>query len=141
MSLSLVKHLFAHSSKSRSLPRSMKSMGGLPRQEADRSSTPCWTGCVYTPTPIEMTPLSVSMTKRLDKVRPRHRESTKLRLAKAVSSCSHWSWMVGNSSPRASQHKACGSAHSFNLPPSLASPKSSRQPAIRGFLSALRLAP
>ncbi|KAI6033654.1 hypothetical protein PISMIDRAFT_424016 [Pisolithus microcarpus 441] len=48
---------------------------------------------------------------------------------------------VGNSSPRASQHKACSSAHSFNLPPSSASQKSPRQPAIRGFSSALRLAP
>ncbi|KAI6033597.1 hypothetical protein PISMIDRAFT_684553, partial [Pisolithus microcarpus 441] len=60
--------------------------GGLPHQEADRPLTPCRTGCVYTPTPIEMTPLSVSMTKRLGKFRPRHCQSTKLRLVKTISS-------------------------------------------------------
>ncbi|KAI5991937.1 hypothetical protein EDD15DRAFT_1066507 [Pisolithus albus] len=150
MSLSQVKHLFAHSSKSHSLPRSTKPMGGLPRQEADRSSTPCWTGRVYNPTPVEMTPLSVLMTKRFGNIRPRHRQSTKLRLAKAVSSCVRQCssptrfqilvvngsligpGRVGNSSPRASQHKVAAPRTSFNLPLSLASPKSPRQPAIRG---------
>ncbi|KIK12622.1 hypothetical protein PISMIDRAFT_689313 [Pisolithus microcarpus 441] len=56
------------------------------RQEVDGISTVCWTGFAYIPTPIGMTPLSISMMKRLDKFRPRHRRSKEFRLAKTISS-------------------------------------------------------